>query len=666
MNIELITSIIYNATFLIAIAIMYSFLPMSNEKSKMYYKILIGIPLSILLFLVMNNQIILTSGIVLDTRSILISLTALFFGLIPAMMTVTTGIVLRAVQGGAGAPVGILVILSSGVIGYIYRRFRFKFFNSPIKHKYLEFYFFGLLVHVVMMILFLFLPGDNTELINGVSLPVLLFYPIVSLGIAILLNIKSESRLYYKDIIEAQKTFTTALKGAPVGMALFAEDGTIIFLNEKWVQNSGYAQNEIPTCFEWIEKVSVTNRETTKENISKLFKGEIETYDTDLVVHKKDGTITTWDFHASRIGHLPDGRELAVGIGIDISERIKLQEKLTYFSFRDDLTGLYNRRFYEEELTRLNVSRNYPFSLLLCDVNALKLQNDAFGHQYGDMLLKEVSDALRRACRSEDIIARIGGDEFVVILSNTPRETAEEVMNRVNQQLVGRSINDIPISVAMGTHTSKDKNVDINRVYRIAEENMYQNKLLTSMQIKEDTINIILDRLFAEDEYTKIHSIETSKYAKELAVAIGLDDQRVKIIEQAGYLHDIGKIVMPHSILKKESELDEIEYIEILKHAETGYRILSNGRNLSNVAAIVLEHHEKWDGSGYPQKKTGNDILEGARIVSIADAYSAMTTQRCYRKKPLSKEEAIEELRKSQGRQFDPKFIDIFIEKVIK
>ncbi len=193
---------------------------------------------------------------------------------------------------------------------------------------------------------------------------------------------------------------------------------------------------------------------------------------------------------------------------------------------------------------------------------------------------------------------------------------------------------------------------------------MYQNKLLESPSIRGFAIDIILNTIFEIDPKTKVHSENVASYATKLAVAMKLPQTEIMEIKTAALLHDIGKIATPVSILNKEGKLTNEEYEEIKKHSERGYRILSSGPNMENIAKYCLHHHEYYDGNGYPNRLLKEEIPLQSRIISIADSYDAMVSERSY-KDTLTKQEAIDEIIRCSGTQFDPDIADIFIKKVL-
>jgi diguanylate cyclase (GGDEF)-like protein/PAS domain S-box-containing protein len=349
----------------------------------------------------------------------------------------------------------------------------------------------------------------------------------------------------------------------------------------------------------------------------------------------------------------------------DISERKRRQEEITFLSYHDQLTKLYNRRFYEEELKRLDTESNFPISIIMGDVNGLKLINDSFGHDMGDELLKKVSNAIKKACRSDDVIARLGGDEFVIILPRTDAYKTEQIIKRIKAATIEEKIGSIDISVSLGWDLKISAEKDMHEVFKNAEDHMYKQKLFESPSMRGKTINAIITTLNEKNKREDQHSHRVSELCKSMGVALNQNDKMIYILKSVGLLHDIGKIAIDENILNKPGKLSNDEWEEIKRHPEKGYRILSTVNDMSEMAEYVLAHHERWDGTGYPKGLRGEEIPYVSRIIAIADAYDAMTSERSYRN-ALPKEVVLEELRKKAGIQFDPELIEVFIKKVFE
>jgi diguanylate cyclase (GGDEF)-like protein len=352
------------------------------------------------------------------------------------------------------------------------------------------------------------------------------------------------------------------------------------------------------------------------------------------------------------------------GIYADISQRKKAEKEILFINYHDQLTGLYNRRFFEEELKRIDIERNLPISLIMADVNGLKLINDAFGHAYGDMLLIKTGELIKNECRQDEIIARLGGDEFVILLPKTSPEEAEKITKRIKESSSGIKLQSMELSISFGWATKSHIIQDINETLKNAEDYMYRHKLFESPSIRGKTVKAIINSLHEKNKREEQHSRRVSYLCEAIGIAMEQNESGLKELKTVGLLHDIGKIAIDEKILNKPDRLTNEEWSDMKRHPEIGYRILSSVNDMAELAEFVLAHHERWDGKGYPKGLKGKEIPLQARIIMVADTFDAMTSARPYRS-PLSDETAINEIKKNSGTQFDPEIVRVFIEKVM-
>ena len=353
-----------------------------------------------------------------------------------------------------------------------------------------------------------------------------------------------------------------------------------------------------------------------------------------------------------------------MGFVKDVTVRKRTENKLVYLSYHDQLTGLYNRRFFEEEFRRLDTKRNLPLSVIMGDINGLKFINDSFGHSTGDAYLKKAAEIIKKSCRADDIIARLGGDEFVILLPKADATDATKIINRILLKASTQTVSNFALSISFGYDTKTTDDQSILEIMANAESYMYRHKVYERTSIRSKTIDIIMDALFLKSNRESQHSERVSMISELIASNMDFEKDDVNQIKIAGLIHDIGKIGIDEKILNKVGRLSNEEWEEIRKHPEAGWRILSSSKEFSELARFILHHHEKFDGSGYPNGLKGEEIPIEARIITIADAYDAITSERSYRK-GASKEEAIEEIQRCSGTHFDPKIVDVLINKVL-
>ena len=352
--------------------------------------------------------------------------------------------------------------------------------------------------------------------------------------------------------------------------------------------------------------------------------------------------------------------QVAAELIVGAIARHDTDQRIRILSFHDQLTGLYNRYFLGEEMERLNTKRQMPLTVIMADVNSLKLVNDTYGHNRGDELLKTAADIIRNSCRKEDIIARWGGDEFVVLLPQTAADEARLICKRIAEGCKGAFVEDVPVSIALGIATKVSETINISETLQEAEKEMYREKLTESRSIKSKVITSLLKTLTEKSFETDEHTRGMQRIAKIIGAKLNLPDSEMQRLELLITLHDIGKIKIPEAILTKSSSLTDDEWETIRKHPEIGCRIAMATEQFAHVADDILAHHERWDSSGYPKGLKGKSIPLLARITAIADAYEVMSHGRPY-KKAMSNNEIFAEFKRCSGTQFDPELVEIFL-----
>jgi diguanylate cyclase (GGDEF)-like protein/PAS domain S-box-containing protein len=351
----------------------------------------------------------------------------------------------------------------------------------------------------------------------------------------------------------------------------------------------------------------------------------------------------------------------AIRMEMDITQRKKTEEKLEYLSTHDSLTGIYNRAYFEEEIRRLENPRFRPVSIIVGDVDDLKLVNDTLGHDKGDRLLRAAADTISSPFRSSDMIARIGGDEFVVILPHTSDEVAKEVCSRIDESISNYNASnpELPLSISLGLSTSVSKDYSLMDTFKKADSVMYQNKAEKTRRVKNSFVHSLISS-YNSSQFYQENNNGIKSMALALASEAGLTDREIALISVLSLVHDIGKVGIPDNIIFKTGELLPEEKKTMQKHTEIGHRIALMSSELASVADYILSHHEWWNGEGYPFGLKENEIPAVCRIVSIVEAYRAMTGTRPYRK-TLSHEDALTEIKHCAGTQFDPEMVELFI-----
>ncbi|MBN2268623.1 MAG: HD domain-containing phosphohydrolase [Acholeplasmataceae bacterium] len=349
---------------------------------------------------------------------------------------------------------------------------------------------------------------------------------------------------------------------------------------------------------------------------------------------------------------------------IDVTDRILREEEIRKFGYTDSLLNIPNRLFFTDQFKTLDKGNLLPLTVIVMDINGLKIINDAFGMEKGNDALKQVAHMLIQIKRENDVIARIGGDEFAMLLSNTNQDELDAIKSTLHELSKTLKIQDVSYSLAIGVSTKNDLKTDLYDTLKQAEEDMYRKKVLEGQSIRNRAILSILSMLTDKYDEERIHSERVSQYCMKIGENLKLNADELEELKMAGMLHDIGKIAIPDSILDKPGKLTDEEWIIMKQHTLYGYNILKAADEYSNLATYALTHHEKFDGTGYPQGIKGKKIPLYSRIISVVDAYEAMTSDRVYRK-AMDQQDAIDELTRWSGKQFDPEIVDIFIHQAL-
>ncbi len=329
----------------------------------------------------------------------------------------------------------------------------------------------------------------------------------------------------------------------------------------------------------------------------------------------------------------------------------------------DQLTGLYNRYQLEKELGKLDSADNLPLSMIVADLNGLKLINDTHGHATGDEILKKTATVLKQACRGEDVVARFGSDEFVILLPRTLQKEALAFSRRITRAFISEQVEEIPLTISTGVAIKTSLQQDARAVLREAEDNLNKNKLTESRSGKSAVVNALLKTLAEKSFETEAHTRNMQDIALTIGEKLGLPDSELNRLSLLITLHDIGKINIPGELLTKKGALTSPEWEIMKEHSETGYRIAQATEAFAHVAEDILSHHERWDGSGYPRGLKGDAIPLLARITTVADAYEVMHNGRPY-KKAMPLKAIVTEFTACAGSHFDPRLAKLLLELI--
>ena len=649
------TDLAQNAILLFALVFVYATTNF-NAKTNIYRKILLGMLIGGFTVLIMLNPWKIEEGLFFDTRSVLLSVSGVFYGGIPTLIAGVIAAIYRIWVGGSGVYAGVLTIVVTVTLGLTWKYIRGYL---PRMSKYLEFYLLGLGAHILTWLCFFAIPWPRAfEVLQKTAVPYLLVFPFITMILALALD-NQKSRLETELSLQKQRILLQASIDSNTSMEIFAVDKEYRYLTF----NSFHQQNmklfykadihEGQNYLDYIENYKMRDRIKTLLDQALSGKTVKRTLEIEVVKEKYlDESYTP----------IKNSDDEITGVTIfsqDVTERTKHEQSIMYLSYRDPLTNLHNRRYYSEELDRLDTIKYMPLSIIIADINGLKITNDAFGHEIGDQLLVTVATNLVEVFTKENRIARIGGDEFTIFLPNTSKERALQYMETAKKRIENNTIRGMGISVSFGVAT-KLSTEPIQEVIKMAEDDMYTHKLFEIASHRNETIKTIVSTLHEKNPREEAHSKRVSEICISIGTKLGMKSDEIALLKAISNLHDIGKIAIDDSILNKKGPLDEKEWEQIKKHPEIGYRILSSSPEYADIAQDILSHHERYDGKGYPRGLSGGDIPIRARIITIADSYDAMISERPYRR-PLTHQEALEEIRKNAGTQFDPALAELFI-----
>lgn len=359
---------------------------------------------------------------------------------------------------------------------------------------------------------------------------------------------------------------------------------------------------------------------------------------------------------------IDDGGEIAGTVVVfrNISEKAQRLEKIAFLSHHDQLTGLHNRQSFLTRLRSLDRKEQLPFSLLMGDINELKIINNAFGYPTGDQLLRRLGDIIKENCRTEDVTARWGGDEFAILMPQAGEYEALALVRRLENIFEQEQVQSVGVSVSFGWATKTSEKEKLSSLLKRAEKSMAFAKLNRKPSVSMETVQALMSALYEKSRREEEHSQRVSELCVSLGEELGLSSKEIADLKLIGLFHDLGKISIDGDILNKAGSLTEEEWVQIRRHPKTGYRILKSIPGLDKIAQAVLTHHERWDGSGYPQGLKGKQIPYEARVVAVADSYDAMVNERSYRI-PVTRREAVNEIRRCAKTHYDPEIVEAFL-----
>ncbi|MGX9366327.1 sensor domain-containing diguanylate cyclase/phosphohydrolase [Desulfoplanes sp. PS50] len=460
-----------------------------------------------------------------------------------------------------------------------------------------------------------------------------------------------------------------AMQAAELGFWDWDVQSGEMAVNEKWAQILGYSLAEIEpiSVSTWERLCHPKDRKKVFTLLEEYFHRGHEQFETEYRMKHKNGS---WVWVAARgkiVAYDTAGKPVRItGTVSDISIRRQREAQLRYLSFHDQLTGLYNRTYFENEMTRLQKSRDFPISIICCDVDGLKLINDTLGHHHGDLLLQTCAQTLQTCLRDSDILTRVGGDEFVALLPRTGPADGKAIVERINKGVAAYRTSHPekpPVHISVGLATAMDANAFLEETFKKADDQMYHRKQRSKDTIRSRLVTYFMDRL------NQLHALSQKRIqwieniCADMGRKAGLTAYQIAKLTVLVRVHDLGMISAPKYVVRSSlnQPLSKEDWDILRHHTYKGQSIALTCRDLEDVADLIFLHHEQWDGKGYPLGRSGEDIPIECRIMDIVKSFDNLTNPHLTGN-ALSKNKALEEIRKSSGSRFDPLLVQLFLQ----
>ena len=462
----------------------------------------------------------------------------------------------------------------------------------------------------------------------------------------------------------------SVIYNANIWLSVYDKDLKILIWNKAAEIISGYKKAEVLNNDSiWVKLYpdEAIREEVIKKikGISSTGNGDSEEFETKIKCKDKKEKIIL--LSVKKINSDEGSNINVIIIGYDYTEKKKMEDKLKYVANHDALTKLYNRAFFEDQLELMFKERDSKVGIIVLDIDGLKYVNDTLGHQEGDKIIINTAKFLNRTFRPSDIISRIGGDEFAVLIRNINKDGIKIILRRLEQRIdehnESKKTSNYPLNISFG-YALRDNGKNAVEIFKKADDMLFSKKLQRKDAVIDSALSAIQATMFEKDSITEEHMQRLKNIAYRFGNLVGLDEYEKKMLVLSTELHDIGKVIISDEILNKQSNLSKEEYEVIKKHSESGYRIAKLTPTIKHVSEFILYSHERWDGNGYPKGLKGEEIPLISRMLHIIDAYDVMINHRPY-KDAITEEEAIEELKRCSESQFDPTLVKKFVNNVL-
>ncbi len=457
----------------------------------------------------------------------------------------------------------------------------------------------------------------------------------------------------------SEERYRTVVEDQTDLISRYRPNGTITFVNSSYCNYFGLSRDEI-IGRSFMPTVLPEDREKTRDHIRSLTPDNpVSIIEHRIVLPNGNERWMEWTDRA-----ICDNKGKIIeyqSVGRDTTDRKQSQERLQFMSMHDPLTGLHNRTYFDDQMKRLAHERYLPVGVIVIDLNALKIVNDALGHQNGDLLILSASDVISQCFRGTDIVTRVGGDEFAVLLPNTVKSDIVLTVQRLKKAIAKfrDDSRNLPLSLAVGYSIREAASVSLEEIFAEADDRMYREKEMQRDFARGLVLTSLLRAIEIVDKYRSEHMMRVRSSAHLLATNAGIMGGEIQSVLLSARYHDIGMVSIDHERILVPRSLPKEDMDAVRRHPETGARIAVAHPFLRDIAPHIRHHHERWDGGGYPDGLIGGAIPFPSRVISICDTFDSMVHNSVYRA-PLAKEAAADEIERLGGSQFDPSLASIF------